>query len=515
MNKYSIIVSLILYWVCFFILLPHFFHQVDPDGIAYINEAKLFFSGGFITGLNGCWSPLFPLMLSPFVKLGVDPLLLCRLFNGLFSCLLLLSVNGLVKKFKVNYPFCLILLPFVICTITLSMTFHLLGPDILQTLLLTVLLNILLHKGFFEKKTRIVLAAFIGALCYFAKAYNFSIIILFFGVVFFLHYFKSVKSVFSFFIVKKIAFFYLFFLLFCSPYIIAISIKYKRVTISTASAITMHKSLEPLDYYSSKDLFIPPPSVYSLASSDDPSLTSPTHINLFTSKHYFFKSIKIFFATIIEYTKVLNAISFTSVAIILFFIFYFFKEYEKNELKKNLLAFTLLYPIGYFLIAIEWRYVWINTFTLLVMLVILLGDFYKRNVFTKPVLYLLTFFSLLSFCIAPITSIRKNNLGETAYQISADLKKNGIQGNFIYDPNHKFDYYFLSYFSNSKCFGIYNTHFTNGDIIQNKVKYGIRYIFCYYKDEKEKNKILLSDFKNISNKVFDKEIRNLIVFELQ
>lgn len=514
MNKISMLISLILYWIGFSALLPDFLHQVDPDGIAYINEAKVFFSGDFNSAINGCWSPLFPVLLSPFVKLGIDPLLLCRLFNGVFSCLILFSFNRLIKKLNVNYSFLLALLPFAIALITLSMTFYLLGPDVLQTLLLSVFLNLLLCKDFFEKKAMIMLASFIGALCYFAKAYNFSLIILLVFILFFLHYYFINRKFFSRIALKKLLFFYLFFLIFCSPYIIAISIKYQHFTFSTAGPITMHKSLAPEDF-AKLDAFIPPASKVGLASSDDPSLTVPHTINLFTSKHYFFKSIKTFFATIIEYTKLLNEISFASIAILFFFIFYFFRDRPANTQKIRLLTFTLLYPIGYFLIAIEWRYVWINIFTILLMLSVLLNHFYNQNIFKKWILHTLTFFLLLSFCAVPAINIRKNDWGENAYQIAVDLKKNGIQGNFVYDPHHSFEFYYLSYFSNSKCFGIYNWNYSVGDIVNNKDKYAIKYIFCYYKDDVQKNKILSSGFNTISKKVYDKEVRNLIVFELK
>lgn len=516
MNKKSIAISLIIYWICFYFLLPHFIHQVDPDGIAYVNQAKLYFTGGFFTAINGCWSSLFPILLSPFVKLGIDPLLLCRLLNGLFSCLLLFSVNELIKKFKINYSFYLTLLPFVICIIMLSITFYLLGPDVLQTLLLSILLNILLQHNFFERKLKIILAAFIATLCYLAKSYNFSIITVLAFILFGLHYYITTKKVFSFLFFKKLFFFYTIFLLFCSPYIIIISIKYNKPTFSTAGPITMHKSLAPEDF-ANNPIFIPPPSLYSLASSDDPSLNTPNTINFFTSKAYFLKTIKIFFATIIEYTKILNQISFLSSAIIVFFLLFVFIDVGKNysEQKLRLITFMLLYPLGYFLIAIEWRYVWINIFTLLVMLSVLLNYLYEQKVFKRAILYFITIVSLLSFCVSPITNIRKNNIGDTAYQIAEGLKKNRIQGNFIYDPHYTFDYYYISYFSNLKCFGMYNINFTNEDIVKGKTQYGIKYVFYYYKNEEEKKQILLSPVGNISNKIYDTAINNLIVFELK
>jgi len=516
MNKKSIVASLFLYWICFFFLLPHFLHQVDPDGIAYLNQAKLYFKADFKTAINGCWSPLFPLILSPFIKFGIDPLIMCRILNGIFSCLILFSVNGLVQKMRVSYPFYLKLLPFVICIITLSMTFYLLGPDILQTLLLSVLLNIVLRENFFSRNRNIMLAAFIGAVAYLAKAYNFSLIILFAGILFTLHYLWTTKRLFSAALFKKLGFFYLFFLLFSAPYIIIISIKYQRVTFSTAGAITMHKSLEPGDFFSVDALpFVPPPSAYSLASSDDPSLIVPHTVNMLTSKHYFFKEIKIFFATIIEYTKILNSVSVISITILLLFLFYLYKEKMGFDFKARLFVFTLLYPLGYFLIAIEWRYVWINIFTILLMLSLLLDHLYHQKLMPKKIVHIISFLALLSFCISPILNLRKNPSGEAAYQMSVDLKKNGLTGNFVYDPNHKFDYYFVSYFNNSKCFGIYNTAFTNQDIISNKDRYSIKYIFCYYRDDTEKKQILLSALNEISSKVYDTQIRNLVVFELK
>jgi len=519
MKNIQLLISFILYTVAFFILFPYNRFNIDADGIAYIQEARQYVWGNYFTALNGCWSPLISWILIPFLKLGIDPVLCCKYINGVLGAASLFSFYSLTQKFYINSKI-KVLIPFIFTAFTLASAFKLLGPDVLQTFLLSIYLNVIFSKHFIYSNKSLILCGLAGALCYYAKAYNFFFFILHISVVLFILC-KKVKPHNSLkFYLSRMMVVFIAFVVFTSPYIILLTYKYKKFTISSASLITINKSLEP-SYTDGRKLVVLPPNPYGLSISDDPTYFQKKYITPLTSSKYFFKQIKITLWNIIDFFRILNEISIFSITILLTFCIYLYYRYERNWQPNEiiLLTTTILYPSGYLLIALEWRYIWLIPVMLLLMASIILS---KVSLITKQkqksILKFITPIILLSFLLKPIKEMRENITNKTdVYNAAKALKLNGITGNFFapnstYLNNHS--NYFFCYLNNLKMYGLYTTDYTTSEILVAAMKYHVKYFFSYYQTPAEKEYILKSDLATNSIKVFDSIYPGIIVFQL-
>lgn len=517
MKNIYLLISFILYIIAFFILFPYNRFNIDADGIAYIQEARQYAWGNYFYALNGCWSPLISWILFPFLKLGFDPLLCCKYINGALGAASLFSFYLLTQKFYISSKI-KTLIPFVLAVFTLSSAFNLLGPDGLQTLLLSIYLNLIFSKRFIYSSIGLILCGFVGALCYYAKAYNFFFFVIHISIVLFLLCKKAKQYDYLRFYLSRMMIVFISFILFTSPYIVLLTYKYQKFTISSASLITINKSLEPA-YTDGRKLIVPPPNPGGLSISDDPTYFQKNYITPFASSKYFFKQIKITLWNIIDYFRLLNEISIFSITILLAFFIYMYSVFKKKW-KPNeviLLVTTILYPCGYLLIALEWRYIWLIPVMLLLMALIIFSKLHEI-VKQKNILEFISSIVLLSFLLKPIKELRENiNNKKDIYEASASLKGNGITGNF-FAPNYNYVYnhknYFFCYLNDLKMYGIYTNTYTTSEILEAAVKYHVKYFFNYYETSAEKEFILRSDLAANSIKVFDSIYPGIIIFQI-
>jgi hypothetical protein len=517
MKNISLIIPYCIYIVLFFLLFPLNKYHLDADGIAYIQQARQYASGNYHVALNGCWSPLISWLLTPFIKLGFDPVICCKYINGALGLFCMISFNTLSYKINISQQYRQLLLLYY-PVLFLSFAFNLLGPDVLQLFILSVYLNIICSKKIVNSKIHLVFAGIAGAMAYYAKAYNFFFFILHISIVLFI-VLKNIDPInYKRLLISKLSIVLTAFLLCTVPYIILLSNKYQKFTISSASAITINKSLEP-GFTDGKKLIVPPRDHNAISIADDPTFFQKNYITPFTSTHYFLKQIKITVANIIEYFKLLNDISFLAITISLFFLILVVAGLLKvNETINQLLLTTLLlYPCGYLLIAIEWRYIWLIPLLLLFMAGIILNHYAVKNGFSKRITCFFSLLILLSFSVVPVLKLKKMNSAENVYYLAVALKANGINGNFIapYDGwRNSSRNYILGYLNNIKMYGLYSKEYTATEIFENAGKYNIKYFYDYYKTVAEKEHLLRSDMALKAVKVYDDIYPGIIVFQL-
>lgn len=503
------------YLVLFFTLLPLNRYCLNADGIAYIQQARLYAAGHFGLALNGCWNGLICILLAPFIKIGFDPVLSFKCLNGFLGALCIVSFYKLSARF-IKDQLLLSLFPFVLAIIVLSYSMQLLSPDVLQLFLLSIYLNIICSP-FTGSAKKLVLCGITGALCYFAKAYNFYFFIINTAVAVYLSLPKETgKTHFGVF-TKKLAIAIGAFMILALPYIILLSGKYHKFTVSTASPITINKSLEP-SFTDGKKLLVPPPNPYALAIADDPSLMQEKYITPLTSSHYFFKQLKITLANFFEYAKLLTNISIFAIAIFLAFALYLLVKKKAGRATDEMVLFftACFYPLGYLLIAIEWRYVWLIPILLLIMAFILLPQI--RNYLAKPFYIILVAFIAGSFLAMPVLSVIHLNNQPEVYSTANALKANGINGNFvanISDSDKASNSYYYAYLTNSKLFGLFAPSYTYEELMEAAKKYDIRYFYYYFNSPLEKEAALASPYAKNAVKVFDNVSGDMLVFQLQ
>ena len=511
-----LILAELFYILIFFIFFPLSRYSLNADGIAYIQEAKLFADGHFATALNGCWNGLICLLISPFIKSGFDPVVVFKCFNGFLGALSIYSFYLLTTRF-IKEKILLILIPFSLSIIIASYSLQLLSPDVLQLLLISIYLNIVCTPDFFNSTKKLVLCGIVGALCYFAKSYNFYFFILNTLIALVLCIPKQKNKGFYKFYLSRASIVIVSFLVIVSPYVLLLSNKYDRFTISTAGPITINKSLEPA-FTDGEKLVVPPPNQYALAIADDPTYFQKKYITPFNSTHYFLKQIKITIANVFEYARLLTNISFFSIAIFLAFAIYLLskKKFENAGNEKIIFLSAFLYPLGYLLIAIEWRYIWNVPILLIIMAGILIQ--HLQPFISKQIFNILIVVIFSSFLTLPVLSLIRLDNQPKIYATADSLKKNGIVGNFVANLNgwrSASNSYFYSYLNNSKLYGLFSPDFTYDKVMESANKYDIKYFYYYYNSKYEKDSILISAFAKNAIKVFENISADMIVFQLK
>lgn len=163
-------------------VLAHDFRgRINPDGISYIAVAEHVVHGRWAESVNGYWAPLYPWLMTPFVALGMAGPLAGRVV-GLLAGLAALAGAWRLARAVGAGPGALrallaaLALPFALYG-TASLT-----PDLLFLAIWLHYLALVHDPGFGAGRRRWVLAGLLGGLGYLAKAYGFYVFLLHFGL---------------------------------------------------------------------------------------------------------------------------------------------------------------------------------------------------------------------------------------------------------------------------------------------------------------------------------------------
>ena len=75
---------------------------MEPDATGYLSVAEQLAKGNINNSINGIWSPLGSLLLTPFIKLNFNEILSAKYLNGLYGFLSVAAFFCLLKRFKTN-----------------------------------------------------------------------------------------------------------------------------------------------------------------------------------------------------------------------------------------------------------------------------------------------------------------------------------------------------------------------------------------------------------------------------
>jgi len=506
MNSFYRIVAGVIYTVLFFLLFPWYCYVADVDGISYLYVAKVFANGEFFRSVNGCWSPLASWLLAPFYKMGFDLILSAKYLNGLIGLLTLFSSCSLIDKFNIH-PTIKKILPFPIAIFLLSACFYELCADLLSLFILILYLNLVFSKNFFRNNYKIVLAGVVAALGYYAKAYCLPFILIhFFVATIFLSPVTSIKDR-IFFSIRKMLIIAVVLFLLITPYVIALTAKYGSPRISNAGRLNITWVLSP--GFGDTRKIVAAPFSDGTSYWDDPTFAQEKYVGPFTSFHYFIGELKWARHNTIQYVLLLLKMSIFSIPLMItFFIFFFYKKKNMFSPEKLLLLTTLIFPCGYILIYMDWRYVWLIN----ILLMLMAGIVSKKLNWIS----LLVFASFLYLPISELYKMKDN--GKDVYEMADSFKRNNIHGNFfanveIMDYSAKAPV--LAYLTQSKLFGLYATDYTFKEMMHEAAKYNINYFIYYYDNEKDEGDFLQSDYAKAGIKVFDNLYPGVVVVQLK
>lgn len=466
-----------VYLLASIIIFPLFRYVLNPDGVSYINVAKKYLSGNFQLAINGYWSPLFSWLLIPFLALKVDGLLATKLLSIITGVFLLLGVNRLLVNQKIRDIWRAWAL-FTIIPLLLMFTFTVVTPDLLLCVMLINYLNSLLDKNFVKYKDQAITVGWFGALAYLAKSYAliFFLVHFSFSVALFYRRYKLITK--KRFILSQWLIGIFIFVLISGTWTILISKKYHHLTFSTAAKFNQQKTAKEVDPNPNNITgLIEPADKFSTSYWDDPSnIQLTTQTNKISVENITYR-LKLIFQNIIKTIVFYNYLSIFTIAIILISIFIYSR---KIYIRKHIiLLMLLLYPIWYWPILIEERYLW-TVFVLVIVLSAGLLDYWQsHNKLSKLVIFITAFIVFISFQYLPWETRHMKKPGNELVLLSSEIKSNGTNRERVASIGNYPDSLSLAYYSNKIYLGELGLGLSNEQLNKLIIAHKIDYLWIW------------------------------------
>jgi len=262
--------ALLVYTVVASALALYQWNYFNADFIGYATVARRFLihPAGSVTGY---WSPLFSWLMLPFLYAGISDMLAGRLVllaaGGIYITALYYLARSLApadeamrRLFLAGMLFCAVLE-------AVLWTTYLLDPDLLASALLFTYLAIIINNKFMHCRWRALAAGLCAGFAYLAKAYMLPFILVQLPMVMLFIARRNERSVHTAGLTSSLVFFsrqllrsfvliLLGLMLVAVPWILILSVKYTKLTLSTAGSAN-HANVGPLCF--GRDLLWNPP----------------------------------------------------------------------------------------------------------------------------------------------------------------------------------------------------------------------------------------------------------------
>lgn len=492
--KYLIIL-IAVYVMFFFLLFPYYRYLIDPDATGYIKVAERLAKGDYFNAINGLWSPLGSWILTPFIKLGFDPVLTAKYLNGVYGLVILCAFFFLLKKINIAYA-AAISISLAAIALILHFVFLRLFGDLLQAVFLLLYLNVICSKGFYESYKKIILAALLGGLGFYAKAYSFYFTLAHLATVLIVLEKRKNNHYFTIGGLKKIAAAITVLIISVLPWAFILKQKYGALMLSRTGQYNMTWSLSQV-YAQPRVLFYPPPYPDGYSLWDDLSYWHVTNITPFTSSRIFLFQIKLFFSNTIEALNSFNAYSCFFIAIISFAAVLLItkaKGFKENSSNLFLVTFIAIWVLGILLLHVEPRFLWITALLALLLAGAVLTYLNTREYINKKMLFYVSLIIALSFCLFPLTDLKNQiGAGKNIYAMADVLKHNNIGGNLISyhrDSHEMSDFVVLNYLLKGRYYGPFENDYSDNEILKGIDEYKIDNYILFYHSDIQKKEIL-------------------------
>jgi hypothetical protein len=499
----------LLFCLLFFLSYPHYKYFVDPDAVAYLTMAKRAAEGDTWRLVNALWSPLHPAMVTVGIKSGIDALLAAQLTNGLACLLVLICTYGLFRRAKLSaatgFPLLLCLSIFLVYAL-----YKQLFCDIWQTGFLLTGLLLITGNGFVRKPFHWLCYALLAVLATYSKVYSFYFLLLHLPLSL---YFISKKEGIKFPWRPYVSIIALQILL-LAPWGFLMHKKYGHWNLSMSGALNTswtlvgHKS--PADSISA---LIPPPYSNSPYTWEDPFLAEGKLHGRFESVAMIKSQIGHSILACMQAVEALCQMSAFLLPALLIAFFLFWKKNEKENVHQKIwfLAAGIM-PIGYLLLHVEARYLW-----LLLPIGMILGAQLIERIrpfLNKKSWLLVCWFFAFSFIVWPIHDLKALfHVGNDVRDEALILKKNGISGSFSSNDNPSRSG-LLAYWMDERFYTPISPDISSRDLQADLNKYRVNYFFEYLK------KPTLATSKTSTDSLAGKELQlseisNLRIYALE
>lgn len=511
LNKYlPLFISLILFFFLWKVLYPLLGYNLDSDCVSYLTIAERVAKGEYMQSVNGLWSPLNSWILAFFIKQGHDAWATAKLLNMFFGVIVLIQSFFLFLYFNLNKK----LIYYLQIALTVAMVYFVyfqMFADILQLVFVLAYVFILWRKD--NKKITCARAIFSGVvmgIAYYAKAYSFFFFAIHFLTTLFWYIYKNKMHV------KYAAKVYV-----CGissaiitmlPWTFALHKKYNEWSLNGHAGklnmswyINSSKSFKP-----EINLLIPPTYNDSPSFWEDPYQSQQDLSSPFSSAKHFVKWIFRIIHTTVVTLFCFQEISFLSLAILLIAIFYFFyikrKETSDEIFSAQLLVITVcILPLGYLMMHIETRYIWLNAILLMVLGALLIQRVlqYFQTKILKHLLYTIFALSFIAFPLFQFENLKYKN--KDLFETADFLNKNSIKGKFTSNVSDAGRMWVIAYLTKSNFFTIEKTEYSYQQLMDEMKRYDVKYYF--YESE---NNIIEGNIHGLDKVVI---YRNLQVYE--
>jgi len=489
-SKYiTLPLSLMAYLLVWILLHPYLGYILDSDAIAYLTIARRV-NEDFQASVNGLWSPLNSWLIAPFIQQGLDAWKVAKALNFIFGAIVIVLVHFLFLRFQIKKIIYTILMMALSIAMVYFVYFQMFG-DVLQLIFVILYLLVLWSKPFKLNYIHSILCGVIMGIGFYAKAYSLFFFIIHFGLSLYWFYRHQKISFNRAIISYSLGIISIFILIF--PWTYALHNKYGGWPITGhAGKLNMSWYINSGKTFNSDIKLLIPPSYNDSPSFWEDPYPSQTNLSSPTSSfNHFIKWMARVAHTLLITVQCYNEISFLGLAILLVSLFYFFYRKSKGSMNDDdfynqLIIITILVlPLGYWMMHIETRYIWLNVFLLMTLGGVLIEQFKERM---NSRIYVLTVFVFsLSFLITPILgfeSLKYKN--KDLFEYAQSLKEHGIQGKFTSNAIDAGRMWVIAYLSNSSFYTIERNDYSLDELLIEMKRYGIQY-FVYQSENNKPN----------------------------
>lgn len=480
-----LVIILVLYLILAVILLGYYQHQINPDGVGYIQTAEKYLSGDLYGAINAYWGPLLSWLLIPFLYFNQNPayaLYSSKILSIIIGFFTIIGVRQLSYRFELDETVRTTLLLMMV-PILLYFALSVITPDLLVVCVLVYYLSIIFNPEYPDKISNGILCGALGAVAFFAKSFIFPFFIAQFLALNLLHYhyrrdYPRIK------ITRNMLMGFLVFLLISGVWIGLISSKEGELTVGTSGGYN-HALVGP-----ESSGF---PQFYQ-------GLSAPGEIDQqealkewspFESWSNFTFQLRLIWNNLWQTVSIYQFFSCLSILIILCSLLLLIRPFKKFAGKddREIIIFSLItfliYSGGYLPVLVEDRYLWP-----MYLLLILLGGLLISLIFKNSPVKKSNYMSLLkgvtlilftlSFILMPVNFLHTNiDTGEDVYTLSETLKTQyGVHGN-IATNDRLMDTQFLSFYLNTTSFGQSKRDISDAELQLQLEKYSIDYYFVW------------------------------------
>lgn len=414
------------------LIFPYYQYYIDPDATAYLTIARRYAEGDWGRAINGYWSPWACWGTAAGIRLGGAPFASAITFNFLGASLFLALSLNLARRFSLPRSW-IFAMGITLALFLVYAQFKQSFDDIWAFAFLLVALRILISESYSRHLVWALILGGVGALAYLAKAYAFPFFV--FQLLCF-HYFFDRERANLGFRRWRTALVLGALLLFSFPWIYLLWQQYGFWSLGTAGPLNRAWFLlgSPI-WKDPQAVFLPPPYSDSPYYWEDPFWVNGALPSFWESPRLLVKQV---------FRTGWNLLLFfqSSAALSIFFLPAWLMSLGLSgswtrrlglpEEWRKLSGSLALFPLAYFLVNFEPRYLWY-----MVPLTMILGGWVlgRRglswlNTWERRGLVLVFWFSYLAY---PLWDMyRLFEVGKEDFEIAQVLKRKGIEGPFTH-----------------------------------------------------------------------------------